>query len=51
MNYLCQYVESKEFFVISNVTTKDYRPYIGDRNKTISHGGPFFRVIQVIEIR
>ena len=50
MNYLCQYVESREYFVISSVT-KDYTSYIGDKTKTISYGGPFFRVIQEIEIR
>jgi hypothetical protein len=51
MNYLCKYVETGKYFVISNVTHKDLSSYIGDKSKTVSFGGPFFRVIQEIEIR
>ena len=45
MNYLCQYIDSKVFFVISKSTKKL------EINSTISFGKEFFKVIQEIEIR
>ena len=50
MSYLCKYVETGKYFVISQ-TSKDLSSYIGDKSRTVSFGGPFFRVIQEIEIR
>lgn len=48
MNYLCQYVKSKKFFVMSNVS-KDWSTYITNKTE-VSRGKEFFRVIQEIEI-
>lgn len=49
MNYLCKYVKSGVYFVISNVT-KDYTKYINSQI-VINTGGESFKVIQEIEIR
>ena len=45
MNYLCQYVDSKTFFVISKSAKKL------EIGSTISFGKEFFKVIQEIDIR